>query len=60
MSAYAFPSALRSMGRSKAQAARVRVTPEVPKRDAYMEFKRKTGNTEERRLKLTCAARGFI
>jgi hypothetical protein len=60
MFAYVCPSALRSMGRSKAQAARVRVAPEVPKRGAYKEFTRKTGNTEERRLKLNCAARGLI
>jgi hypothetical protein len=61
MSPYVFPSALRrSMGRSKAQAATVRMAPEVPKRGAYKEFKRKTGNTEESRSRLNCAARGLI
>ena len=61
MSAYVFPSALRSsMGRSKAQAATVHAAPVVPKRGAYKEFKRKTGNTEERRSRLNCAARVLI
>jgi len=59
MSAYVFPSALRSMGRNKAPAVRVRVAPEMPKRDAYKEFTRKTGNTEKR-LKLNCAAGGLF
>jgi hypothetical protein len=48
MSPYAFPSALCSIGRNKAQAVSVRVAPEMPKRDAYKEFKRKTGNTEKK------------
>jgi hypothetical protein len=60
MSAYVFPSVLRGMGRSKAQAARVHAAPEVPKRGEYKEFKRKTRNMVERRLKLNCAARGLI
>jgi len=48
MSAYVFPSALRSMRRNKEQAVRVRVASEMPKRDAYKEFKRKTGKTEKK------------
>jgi hypothetical protein len=60
MSAYVLVSDLRSKGRSKAQVAEVRVAPGVPKRGAYKDFKRKRGKTEERRLKLNCAARRLI